>query len=356
MVDHIFILVPSFIPAGPVKGAVALANSLVTERSVTLVSLKGGSGCNSPIDKNVRVIDLSNEKSLLKRISRYKQYLTDAGVKSQVASISYTFSADMVNILCRQSALTCSSVRGNLLQNYKMEYGYPGIGLAFLHLLSLRIFHKTVVMSDAMQSNVYFYTRKIPVKIPNFIDESSIEHFRRKVDPSSPIRFVFVGSLTSRKQPLLLLSALKKLESEGYLAYLDIVGDGPLKESIEQKILALGLNERVVLHGHLKSPYSVVASANIFVLPSLSEGLSRASLEALHLGLPCVMREVDGNSEFITHGKNGFLFKSDDDLSDTMIQSINLVKDCDVMRTSLLPEQCRQKNAALQYLFTVEEI
>ena len=74
------------------------------------------------------------------------------------------------------------------------------------------------------------------------------------------------------------------------------------------------------------------------VLPSLTEGVSRASLEALYLGVPCVMRNVDGNSELIKEGENGVLFDSDEQLSSAMIKCATIGKRWTLKRPNLLPE------------------
>ena len=60
----------------------------------------------------------------------------------------------------------------------------------------------------------------------------------------------------------------------------------------------------------MECPYSLLGRADAFVLPSLSEGISRAALEALHLGVPCILRNVDGNQELITPRVNGELFNN----------------------------------------------
>ena len=66
-------------------------------------------------------------------------------------------------------------------------------------------------------------------------------------------------------------------------------------------------------------------NANIFVLPSLSEGISRASLESLFIGLPCVLRDIDSNSDLIKSNINGFLFKRDNELYSTLIKAIKFI-------------------------------
>ena len=97
-----------------------------------------------------------------------------------------------------------------------------------------------------------------------------------------------------------------------------MIGDGPLKEQYKDKVNKMDLNNQIKFHGHQPNPYSMLQLADFFVLPSIGEGVSRASLEALYFGIPCVLRDIDANNELITPGKNGYLFKSDEEFFDLL--------------------------------------
>jgi glycosyltransferase involved in cell wall biosynthesis len=90
-------------------------------------------------------------------------------------------------------------------------------------------------------------------------------------------------------------------------------------------------------------------------IPSRSEGLSRAALEALHLGVPCVLRDTDGNGELVRPGVNGILFHDDADLADAVAAGAKLGR-MHGQRESLLPEPYRQHYAARQYLQLVDSL
>ena len=86
------------------------------------------------------------------------------------------------------------------------------------------------------------------------------------------------------------------------------------------------------------------------IIPSLSEGVSRAALEALYLGVPCIMRDVDGNSELISSGVNGELFVNNDELSELMINTAKYSRSKELFRSILTPYNFRQKIASDEYL------
>ncbi|WP_340117698.1 glycosyltransferase [Pelagibius sp. 7325] len=347
----IFILVPSFSPTGPVKGAVALANALATERPTTLVAVKPGPGVEAPINPAVAVRTLGGG---VRAVRAYRAMLEEAGGRSSVASISYCLSADAVNLMCRRAAVTCSSVRGNLPRNYRMDYGPKGLPLALAHLTALRGLDHVAAMTASMARQVAPFCGQMPVVIGNFIDEPAVERFRATEARAGEWRFAFVGSLSRRKQAHLVLHAAAALLSAGHDVRVDLIGEGPLRADLQAEIRSLGLGDRAVLHGHLAEPWPLLAAADAMVLPSLSEGMSRAVLEALHLGVPCVLRNVDGNAEVVTPGVNGTLFTDDAECAAAMERAAILSRSLPPGRKSLLPANCRQSEAARRMLALVE--
>lgn len=351
MKRDIFILVPSPHPTGPVKGAFALANALAPIRRVVLVYLKDGPGVDANLDTRVEEISLANSPGgWWGRLHIYKKLLQECGGRENVVSLSMCFSADLFNRFCSEDAVICSSVRGNLPHNYRHDYGMIGTCLAFAHLQALRSFDHVFAMTEAMATQIHSIAGLRSKIIGNFVDEQALECFRS----ASPyvkggFRFVFVGSLTHRKQPALIVQAIILLISQGYDVRLDLIGDGPLKESISAMVVKNGLQEHVQLHGQVGNPYPLIASADAFVLPSRSEGVSRAALEALHLGVPCVLRNVDGNAELLSYQMAGKLFSNDIDLSRAMIEAATCGRTRSI-KSSLLPPSFRQSTAAMQYL------
>ncbi len=349
----IYILVPSFTLTGPVKGAIALANGLVSYSNVCLVSVKGGDIPHSLLNPQVDLISLAECPNFLGKVRIFKSTLATHQIKPTV--ISLCFSADMLSLCCSNLASTISSVRSNLIANYRMDYGLLGIGLALFHLVTLRCFNKVVAMTSAMSSHIKKYAKCEPIVIGNFIDEDSLEPFRQVRLVNEQLRIVFVGSLTTRKQPDLLLMTVKTLNDHGVNAYLDFVGDGPLRQHLTDMATRLDVASLVTIHGHISEPYHLIANADLMVLPSISEGVSRAVLESLYLGVPAVMRDVDGNAELITDYKNGMLFKNDEELVSVMLKAAEWARHREV-NAILLPQGFRQSVAVKQYFDLTQQL
>ncbi|MBI5181899.1 MAG: glycosyltransferase family 4 protein [Nitrospirae bacterium] len=91
-----------------------------------------------------------------------------------------------------------------------------------------------------------------------------------------------------------------------------VAGDGELRPSMEELINSLGLKDKIKLLGFRRDIPEIMKCLDVFVLTSLWEGLPRVILQALAAGVPVVATEVDGSSEVVKNGINGFLIKPGD--------------------------------------------
>lgn len=86
-----------------------------------------------------------------------------------------------------------------------------------------------------------------------------------------------------------------------------ILGEGPEESFLKELTGQLGMEKKVVFLGRRDNVVKYLQSADVFVLPSLSEGLSNALLEAMACGLAVVATDIAGNNEVVVHRKNGLL-------------------------------------------------
>tara|TARA_B100001540_G_C15689852_1_gene588739 strand:- start:376 stop:1026 length:651 start_codon:yes stop_codon:yes gene_type:complete len=205
-------------------------------------------------------------------------------------------------------------------------------------------FEMIFVLSKEMLKQVEHLDKKTSlILIENFVDEKTIERYRSP-KRDDHLRLVFTGSLTQRKQPKLALLATRIVIDKGINTTLHMIGDGPLMNDLFAYAKYLEISNHVVFHGHITDPYHIVSKADIFIMPSMSEGISRAALEALFLGLPCLMRDVDGNSEIINEN-NGVLFNKNSQLEISVKLILELLDAKLGEKKSLLPDRFTQKNA-----------
>jgi glycosyltransferase involved in cell wall biosynthesis len=120
-----------------------------------------------------------------------------------------------------------------------------------------------------------------------------------------------------------------------------------MRSFLEAEIAGRNLARTVTCHGELANPYAILQKADCLVIPSESEGVPRSALEALYYGIPCILRDVDGNRELITPGRNGYLFREDWELAEAMATLCR--EKADKGMCSLLPDEFRQGYCLRQY-------
>jgi len=91
-----------------------------------------------------------------------------------------------------------------------------------------------------------------------------------------------------------------------------IAGDGVQRGDLEDQTQALGLADAVVFAGFRTDVPALLRAADVFVLPSLLEGLPNTALEAMSVGLPVVATRVDGVPEAVVDGETGLLVPPED--------------------------------------------
>jgi len=123
-----------------------------------------------------------------------------------------------------------------------------------------------------------------------------------------------VARLVPWKRPLDLLAAHEILAADHPDLWLVLVGDGPLRTEVENRILSRGL-DRVVLTGfqNARATYAHFAAADVFLLPSERDATPKALNEAMVFGLPAVVSNRVGTADdLVVHGLNGFVHESGD--------------------------------------------
>jgi glycosyltransferase involved in cell wall biosynthesis len=140
-----------------------------------------------------------------------------------------------------------------------------------------------------------------------------------------------VGRLTYQKGHEYLVRAMPRVLSRFPSTIAGICGEGPLRQDLESQILELGLSNHVRLLGTREDVSPFLGCADLFVLPSRWEGLSRALMEAMAAGIPVIASDVDGIKDLITSGVHGLLVPSED--SDRLATSIlQLLENQQMMR------------------------
>ena len=113
------------------------------------------------------------------------------------------------------------------------------------------------------------------------------------------------GEMIPRKNQTLLLEVLRRLQNPALT--LIILGHGKLQGELKAKARALGIERQVIFPGYRTDVFRFYGIADLFLFPSLQEGLPVAVMEAMAAGLPVVASAVRGNRDLILPGEGGEL-------------------------------------------------
>jgi glycosyltransferase involved in cell wall biosynthesis len=163
-----------------------------------------------------------------------------------------------------------------------------------------------------------------------------------------------VGNLYPVKGYNFLLQAVSRVIREASNVIFLIIGRGRLKNELEQQAADLGINRQVKFLGFRSDVPRLLQLMDVFVMSSLSEGLSLSILEAMAAGKPVVATWVGGNPEIVQEGRTGFLVPSGD--SDvlgsrilTLLKNRDLVKSLGDVGRKRVEENFSAERMAAQY-------
>ena len=177
-----------------------------------------------------------------------------------------------------------------------------------------------IVLDDAMKQEAVtagFHPKQLRL-MPNGIDVAALDlanpESKREFLPNveNKIFVIFVGRLTKQKSLPTLFQAISIAIQSCPSLHLILLGEGPEHSNLELQAIELGITRHVTFAGYHENVGPYLQKAHIFVLPSVSEGISNALLEAMVFGLPCLVSSIGGNIEVLDHGRCGVLLPPND--------------------------------------------
>lgn len=172
-------------------------------------------------------------------------------------------------------------------------------------------------------------TIRTAINLSQFVPREKNQHLLRELNfPAGCAIIGIVARLTERKGFKNLFEAVKLLADEGRTLKCLVVGGGASTEKIaalKNHAASLGISEHILLTGRRGDIPDILSLLDVFILPSLAEGLGRSLLEAMAAGKPIVASTVGGIPEAIEDGKSGLLVKPDD--SRALAHAIGLLLD-----------------------------
>lgn len=181
--------------------------------------------------------------------------------------------------------------------------------------------HRVLVNSSAVAKIMVGeegMSRKKIVEVPNFLTDNAFgladETMRTSQHRAWGIpEEAFVIGIVARLSPVknhdLLLRAMERLDARFHLV---VIGDGPLRDGLSERVRQLGIGSRVHFLGEVISDRNLHESFDVSVLCSFSEGFPNSIIEAMAAGRPVIATPVGGVTDAVTHGVTGLLVPVDD--------------------------------------------
>jgi glycosyltransferase involved in cell wall biosynthesis len=126
---------------------------------------------------------------------------------------------------------------------------------------------------------------------------------------SDQIILLHIGGFSFEKNHLGLIRIFESFKKQHDNSILWLVGDGPLRKSTEEFVASKNLQDAVRFWGYRPDPASFLKSCDVFLLPSIIEGLPSVILEAFYCKVPVVAYQVGGIPELIKPGESGWLIE-----------------------------------------------
>lgn len=192
-----------------------------------------------------------------------------------------------------------------------------------------------------------FHARKtamvngVGVDLSRFEKETDRDAVRQELGlPVNASVVITVGEHIPRKNHETVLRTLARLPDVHVL----FCGTGEKEAELQQLAAELGMESRAHFLGFRRDVPRLLAASDVFMFPSLQEGLPVSQMEAMAAGLPCVVSDVRGNADLIRHGEGGFLRKPYDDVG--FAQDIALLLEDPALRETMAQ---RNRNAMANY-------
>jgi len=187
------------------------------------------------------------------------------------------------------------------------------IAANLFHRISIRIAKNSLVFTTGSDLyNEYFrVSRKCINFIPSLVSKNDI-YYRKDICQMEPIKILYVGRLVPVKGVRYLLEAIQLLHSRRFDVEVLIVGDGYHRNGLENIVKNKNIEKKVRFLGRIpfgSELFKIYRQSDIFVLPSLSEGIPKTIIEAMAFGLLIVATKVGGIPDIIKDKETGLLVK-----------------------------------------------
>ncbi len=353
---------------GADKVLVKLANGLVEQGiDVDLIVAKKITKVNLKIDSSVNVIQLNSSRfNPVKNIVCLSKYIRKTQPECLLSSIHFNNVVLAIALLLSGAKAKLILRQANILE--KQFKGYPSL-ISFLLYHLLKAAYKKADLLIAPSKAVAFDMKKYlkakqdklkvihnPTVTPDIFEKAKEDINHKWFDSNHQI-ILSIGRLKPQKDFATLLRAFAKVKQNLKSAKLIILGEGPLRQELEDLAIQLKIEKDVDLVGFKQNPYSFIANADLFVSSSIYEGLPNVIIEAFALNQKIIATNAPGGSaEILQDGLYGELVPVGN--PNVMAEAIekNLTERSSISRKPRPRHIFNQTEQVNKYIATIEQL
>lgn len=246
---------------------------------------------------------------------KWKTYLSRHSFTERLAKIADGHKAEIIHANTHQVA-PWSARAGKLIDIVSCCTVREVVAVDRLRKFSVFDQNHVVAISQAVQSQLPEAIRVRSTQIYNCISpaESTADNAGQISVPAGSKRVGFMGKLSERKGILTLIDAIPLVQKEIPNAHFLIAGNGDpaFVALLHAKLAAMKVERTVTFCGELENASKFFSQLDLFVLPSVVEGLGRVTVEAMYAGLPVVATKAGGTIEVVRDNETGRLVPPND--------------------------------------------
>jgi len=193
------------------------------------------------------------------------------------------------------------------------EIGIPGHSrkAQFIFRMVYRFTNHMIAISEAVKR--YLIEHELPPRKVSVVYNPIDTEFGSSIVPErshNTLRISCLCRLTHIKNLFMLIDLLEALKTRHVDRSFELwlIGDGEERENLRKHAFEKGLDDMVKFAGFVAKPQGLLLQTDLFILPSFYEGFGLACIEAIQCGLPVIVSNSGGMTEYITDGVHGFLF------------------------------------------------
>ena len=350
--QKIFIAIPTLKSGGAEKFATELACNINREKFECSVVVTRDLDETSAfyeklINSKIRVVDISDSNYIKEILNAVKL------IRKERPSIIHTNVGAALHMLAPiiLSGTKCTHLFTAHSMGYRIFAGFKKriINICFKKKLIIPVGICDTVKQSLVEA---YHLKSSEVEcVYNGVDTNIFYPADKKIDDSKVV-FISTGTLYHIKNHEFLINAFALVHKKFDNTMLRIIGDGVLREQLENQVKELGLSNSVVFEGNQSDVGQYLRISDIYCCTSTVEGLPLSVLEAMACGLPVITTPAGGVVDIVKDGENGFVVKADMMLfSQKMIELVenSQLRNMMAVKSRKFSENCDIKNCVLEY-------